>query len=554
MVAESSPQGGRLRREVGLVGLTFFSLGSIIGSGWLFGAMNAAKHAGPAAVLAWPLAGLMLLVLALIHAELGGMYPMAGATVRFSHYAFGGFGGFTIGWTSWIYSMAIAPIEVEASLTYASAIRQLDWLTHKVHGTAVLTFPAGYLVAGLLMLLFTIINALGVRIFAAANTYSVWWKIAVPAVTIIVFLFYLHPENFSAQGGFFPGATDGVKGMFLALPLGVVFAELGFESAVEMAGEARDPRRDVWRAVVLSTVIGVAIYTLLQIAFLGALNPHDIGRGWPNLTFTHDIGPYAGLATALGLTWLVVLLYVDAFISPTGAGLIYTGTQARLLYGMGRERYIPRQYARIDRRGVPITGILFGWVMGMILFLPFPGWETLVSFITSAAVLMYTATPLAMAHLRRADPHRDRPFRLPGAAFLNPLGFVFATLLLYWASWQTVWRLLAAVVAGFVLLAISYLTRPAAERPRLDMRHSVWIWPYLVGMGVISYYGAFPGEGGLFRSHEVLHFGWDFLVVAAFALVIYYFALATALPAARVREHVAADHFEVTGEPEAEPA
>ncbi|GAB3989563.1 APC family permease [Actinoallomurus acanthiterrae] len=552
MVTEA--HAGRLRREVGLIGLTFFSLGSIIGSGWLFGAMNAAKHAGPAAVLAWPLAGVMLLTLALIHAELGGMYPMAGATVRFSHYAFGGFGGFTIGWASWIYSMAIAPIEVQASLTYASAIEPLHWLTHKVHGTAVVTFPAGYIVAALLMLMFTIINAFGVKVFATANTYSVWWKIAIPLLTVVTFLFFLHPANFTAQGGFFPSSTNGIKGLFLALPLGVIFAELGFESAVEMAGEARNPRRDVWRAVIYSTLIGIAIYTLLQVAFLGALHPGDIAHGWPNLSFTHDIGPYAGLATVLGLTWLVVLLYADAFISPTGTGLIYTGTQARLLYGMGRERYIPDRFAFVNTRGVPIYGIVFGWIMGVILFLPFPGWETLVSFITSAAVLMYTATPLAMAHLRRADPYRDRPFRLPAASVLNPLGFVFASLLLYWASWQTVWRLLVAVVAGFVLLAISYYSRPPAERPNLEMRHSVWIWPYLVGMGIISYYGAFPGEGGLFRSHEVLPFGWDFLVVAAFALVIYYFALVTALPSERVQEHVARDDFEVAVEPTARAA
>src|SRR4051812_32813763 len=117
MVTEA--HAGKLRREVGLIGLTFFSLGSIIGSGWLFGAMNAAKHAGPAAVLSWPLAGLMLLVLALIHAELGGMYPMAGATVRFSHYAFGGFGGFTIGWGGWVFPMGLPPIAGQAPLAYA---------------------------------------------------------------------------------------------------------------------------------------------------------------------------------------------------------------------------------------------------------------------------------------------------------------------------------------------------------------------------------------------------------------------------------------------------
>lgn len=555
MTATIQPvESGRLRREVGLIGLTFFSIGSIIGSGWLFGAMNAAKHAGPAAVLAWPLAGVMLIVLALIHAELGSAYPLAGGTARFSHYAFGGFGGYTIGWTSWIYSMSIAPIEVEAALTYGSAIKHLDWLTHTVKsgtykGTAVLT-PAGYVVAGALMLLFTAINLLGVKLFSETNKWVVWWKIAVPVLAIVVLAFYFHPGNFSAQGGFFPSATDGTKGMFLALPLGVVFAEMGFESAIQMAGEASRPRRDVWKAVVLSTVIGVTIYSLLQIAFLGALKPEFIAHGWPNLSFTHAIGPYAGLAEALGLTWLLVLLYIDAFVSPAGTGLVYTGTQARLLYGMGRERYVPSQFARVSGRGVPVFGIAFAWIMGMILFLPFPGWETLVSFITSAAVLMYAGGPLAMGHLRRADPNRPRPFKLPGAAVLNPIGFIFAALLVYWSGWPTVWRLLAAVLAGYVLLVVSYYTKSADQRPDLQLRHSVWVWPFLVGLGLLSYYGSFQsGDPGWFTGHplsaKMFTYPWDTILVAVLALAVYAFAQVTALPAERVQSYVDADHDEV---------
>src|SRR3954466_8127480 len=74
-----------LRREVGLVGLTFISLGSIIGSGWLLGALSAARIAGPAALVSWVLAAVIIAVLALIHAELGAAYPTSGGTARFPH-------------------------------------------------------------------------------------------------------------------------------------------------------------------------------------------------------------------------------------------------------------------------------------------------------------------------------------------------------------------------------------------------------------------------------------------------------------------------------------
>src|ERR687886_517180 len=150
----------RLRRDVGLVGLLFASVGSIIGSGWLFGALNAANVAGPAALISWVLGGAAVILLALIHAELGGMYPVAGGSARFPHYAFGSMIGFASGWFAFLGAVTTAPIEVEAALQYAT--NYASWLTHESNGTPVLT-GWGYLVAAALMLLFSIINVMGVR-------------------------------------------------------------------------------------------------------------------------------------------------------------------------------------------------------------------------------------------------------------------------------------------------------------------------------------------------------------------------------------------------------
>ena len=109
----------RLRRDVGMVGLLFASVGSIIGSGWLFGALNASLVAGPASLISWVLGGAVVMLLALIHAELGGMYPVAGGSARFPHYAFGSLVGFASGWFAFIGAVTTAPIEVEAALQYA---------------------------------------------------------------------------------------------------------------------------------------------------------------------------------------------------------------------------------------------------------------------------------------------------------------------------------------------------------------------------------------------------------------------------------------------------
>ena len=144
----SSRRSTALKREVGLIGLMWASMGSIIGSGWLFGAQKGLIAAGPAAIISWVIGGVAILVLALIHAELGGMYPVSGGTARFPHYAFGGAAGASFGWFSWLQAATVAPIEVSAMITYAQhyAFAQ-GWLEPE---TGVLT-TTGIVVAVILM-------------------------------------------------------------------------------------------------------------------------------------------------------------------------------------------------------------------------------------------------------------------------------------------------------------------------------------------------------------------------------------------------------------------
>ena len=203
---------GQLQRSVGVMGLTFISLGSIIGSGWLLGALTAARSAGGASIISWVLAGIILVLLALVHAELGSAYPVAGGTARYPRLAFGAITGFTAGWVACLQAVTLAPIEVLARMGY---------LNHKwsglVHTNGTLT-PLGLVIAAALMLVFTAINILGVRWLSDTNTVTVVWKIAVPVLTVIILVVVAHHfDNFTAGGGFAP---YGAHGIFAALPLG----------------------------------------------------------------------------------------------------------------------------------------------------------------------------------------------------------------------------------------------------------------------------------------------------------------------------------------------
>src|SRR2546429_7655878 len=111
-----------LQRSVGFYGLMFVSLGSIIGSGWLMGALNAAKVAGPASILSWILAACMLALLALTYAELGATYPVAGGSARFPYYSHGPIAGFTAGWAPWLPAGFMRPIEVLAAVIYVNSV------------------------------------------------------------------------------------------------------------------------------------------------------------------------------------------------------------------------------------------------------------------------------------------------------------------------------------------------------------------------------------------------------------------------------------------------
>jgi amino acid transporter len=556
LVATSERTQHKLRREVGVVGLVFISLGSIIGAGWLFGALYASSLAGPAAIIAWVLGGSAMMLLALTHAELGSTYPVAGGNARFPHYAFGGLVGFTSGWVAFLGAVTVGPIMVQATLLYAS--NYVSSLMTVSGGRPVLT-AQGYVVAAALLLLFCTINVLGVRWLAETNKLAVCWKLFVPTVTVVALLATsAHGENFTAGGGFMP---FGWKGVFLALASGgVVFACLGFEQAVQLGGESRNPGRNIPLAIIGGMVVAVVLYIALQVAFIAALDPSSLTEGWNAVSFSGKaelFGPFAGLATALGLGWLAVLLYTAAIVSPGGTGLLYTGASARLSFALARNGYIPGPFARLTPRGTPLFAIAFSFLCGLVLFLPFPGWQQLVGFISAAALIAYGMVPLSLGALRRQDPGRPRPFRLPAASLVAPAAFVVASEILLFTGWAVIWKLIAAILIGFALLTLSMLTDANARALSLDWRSAVWFGPYLVGMGAISYLSSFDTRTpssipllGLDGPRNVLTFGWDVLAVALLSLGVYALAIRSRLPAERALEYVG----DLTAEAEAEDA
>jgi len=454
--------------------------------------------------------------LALCHAELGAMYPVSGGTARFPHFAFGSVAGIGFGFFAYMQAVTIAPVECFAFMNYASYF----WPSLYNHTTGNVT-GTGFILTIILMALFVAVNFLAMRVFARVNNVITWWKVAIPVLAIIVLAANgLHGSNFSA-GGFMPG---GLHGLFAALVGGsIIFAYSGFEQCDQLAGEIKNPGRNLPLAIVISVLIGTAIYTLLEVVFIGAMPPALLTHGW--LAFSNSAvkaGPFAALAALAGLGWLASLLRVDAFVSPTGTGLIYTTGTSRISYGLARNRYAPQIFGRVSKNGIPWVGLIGAFLFGLVFLLPFPSWHSLVNIITGASVLMYAGAPLSLGAFRSQVPDADRPYRLPWAAVLAPVAFVVSGLLIYFSGFETVWKLGIVLVIGYVLLGVSMAFDP--QRPPLDWKNAIWLPVWLVGLGLISWQGQY-GPG----NTNNLPFWWDMLVVAAFCLGIYYWAMWTKL-------------------------
>lgn len=527
-----------LRRDLGKLSMLFIGVGATVGSGWLFGAMIAAQLAGPAALISWVIGAVMIGLIALVYAELGPMFPLSGAAVRIPHFSHGGLTSFSVGWISWLVVVCLGPIEVEAVLQYATSY--IPFLTHLTDGVPVLTVR-GYVVAAALLLIFCLVNLLGVRAFARTNNVITWWKIAIIMLFVIaIAVTAFHPGHFSNFGGFAPNGTHGI---FTAVATaGIAFSFFGFRQGIEMAGESRNPQRAVPLSILGTLVITLILYLLVQFVFLGAIPTSELGQGWANLELTsNQFAPLASLASAVGLVWLAGVLYADAVISPAGSGLIYATISSRVSYGMGRVGTAPQGLTRTSARGVPWISVTLTFIVGLVVFLPFPSWQKLAAFLTAANGISLGSGPVVLLALRRQLPDYRRPFRLPAAPVVCFLAFFASNLLIYWAGWDTDWKLFIAIGIGYVLYAL-HVGRNRDQVRYLHPRAFSWIIGWVVGLIVICALGTFGGTG-------LLHAAAAYPLLAVFSAFILWWGVAVRLPIQRVNELI-----ELTGQDDGDMA
>ncbi|AAK42098.1 APC family permease [Saccharolobus solfataricus] len=465
-----------LRKELSLLDLTFLSLSAMIGSGWLLASLSVASLAGPSGVFSWTIAGIMVMFIGLAYAELGSSIPKTGGIVRYPFYSHGSYTGFVIAFLYLLSAISTPSIEALATIEYLTSVNPTlsKLLTNStvVNGTqvTVLTLP-GLLLSILLLFIYFVINYYGIKILGKTNSAITVWKLIIPVVTFILLFFAFKSNNFTNYGGIFPQSVAsnyvGPVGMLYAIPsAGIIYSYLGFRQPIEYSGEAKNPEKNVWRAIILSIVIAILIYTFLQIAFIGAINWESaritpgnwsalLNSKWANSPFYSELEAEGIAVTG---AWGYVLL-IDAILSPTGTGLVYTGTSARTLYGLSAEEYFPSIFKKLNSYRIPIWSLVGSLIASIIFLLPFPSWYLLVGFNSSATVLTYIMGGIGLQTLRKTAPDLKRGIKIPWASLVAPVATIVSLLIVYWAGFTTLFYIVSILFIGIPIFWVNYAVK-----------------------------------------------------------------------------------------------
>jgi amino acid transporter len=363
--------------------------------------MYAARDAGTGSFVAWFAGALLMLVFCMCLSELTSLYPKRGLLASICSFSHNKDFSFIIGLSNWFGTVCVIPSEALATTRY------LNWPHWSV-------LP--------LIVAYAVLNSWGAKFFSMLNSPLTVFKFIVPLLTIaLLFTHHFNAHNFHAHD------FTNYKGILTAIMAGgVIYAFNGMQMIVNFASEAKDPKRNIPIALFSALGIGLALYLALQAAFIGSAN----------LNIDYQ-SPFVQLAVSLNLGLLVMLLKVDATLSPSGTGFMYMGTSSRMLKAMSREGQLPRGFNVLHPKyQVSHRSLFANTLLSLILFAVFRTWQSLVIVVSTFHVISYLAGPLAVGKLRLTMPKAERMFHVPYYWVICPTLFIALSILFVEAGSQ----------------------------------------------------------------------------------------------------------------------
>ncbi|APJ03593.1 APC family permease [Silvanigrella aquatica] len=440
--------------KVTKINLLFLSLGSIIGSGWLYGAYHTAKAAGNSGIISWIIGGIMYTIIALGYAEviLNKKFPELSDAAG---YTFGKGGKTLISLLTWIWTTLIPPIEVQATVQYAS--NYFEWI--KTDSTVFGLSTYGLMLSIGLMTIMFVINIFAINTVGVLNKIITIFKVVIPIIVTLIFLYVIFNNPTNALANI---STDlfsgGISGTLTAISTcGIAFSFIGFQTAIFLANESENPQKNVPFAVFGSIFIACVIYILIQITFNLSVPSEYLKDGWANLNFAGDAGPIAGLLAIFGFMSMSIFLYVDAVISPFGTGLSYKIAASRVLCNIGESRIFPKFFSNRNNFGSPYIANLLNYVIGIIFILNVSGWQNMITILCALIILTMSYVPL-YALFARGTGSLDTSFKVKHYNLYSLLSFYFSNLMLIWCGWNAIKfvTIIFAIFYSFILVKDIY--------------------------------------------------------------------------------------------------
>jgi APA family basic amino acid/polyamine antiporter len=382
--------GGELPRRLGLLDSSAIVVGTIIGSG-IFVVPNLVARSLPSEpwiLAAWVFTGVLSFFGALAYAELGAMIPATGGQYVFLREAYGPLFGFLCGWTYFfiIISAAIAWL----SITFATYVAYFVPLTAVVSKAIAVGLIAGV----------TLINYRGV--VAGAMVQKAFTLMKILGLAVLVGAAFLGARHHAAPTAPPASATVTLSGFGVAM-IACLLSYDGWVALSFVAGEVKDPKRNLPLALTLGLALAIAIYVLANVAYLRVLTPAEIGAT-PRvgaLVAERSMGPAGGAFVSVTILFSIV-----------GAINGWAMTAPRIYFAQARDGLFFHRFAAIHPRfQTPHLSILMFGAWSALLAIT-GTYETLAAYAMFAAWVFYGITSLGVIVLRRTQPQRPRPYRM----------------------------------------------------------------------------------------------------------------------------------------------
>lgn len=439
--AQPQPQ---LRKNLGLATATSIVVGCVIGAGVFFKpyAIYQATDGAPGmGMLSWVLGGLVTIFGALTFAEVAVMIPRTGGMVAYLSEAFDQRVGFLAGWMQVVifYPAYLAGYGVKVG----------EELGALVGAQFALPIALGTIAA------IVAINVRGSRAAGGMQVVATVCKL-VPLFIIMVFGFALGGGGNPVLAPLVGPATTPAAAMGSTL-LAVLFAFEGWTNVGAIAGELRDPARDLPRAIVGGVSIIMAVYLLINLAYLWVLPASELATLPSPATAVAEklFGPSGGALIGAGIV-----------VSVIGAANGFLMSGSRVAYLLASERMLPgsARLARLNDRHVPANAIVLVGTLACLYSL-LGQFDLLTDLGTFSCWVFYTLTFAAVVRLRRVRPDAPRPYRVPGYPVVPALaiaggGFVIASQVLLSGFAATLMSLASAgiTLAGLPVYALARRT------------------------------------------------------------------------------------------------